>query len=60
MRFFWMIGVLACTPSAEEAKVSSGLICGNSSDCLEGELCVEQSCQIVDCATSLDCELEEY
>ena len=60
MRMFWMIGVLACTPSAEEAKVSSGLVCGNSSDCLEGELCVEQSCQIVDCATSLDCDLEEY
>ena len=37
MRFLWMIGVLACTPTAEEAKVSSGLVCGNSSDCLEGD-----------------------
>jgi len=60
MRMLWMIGVLACTPAAEEEKVASGLACANSSDCLEGELCVEQSCQVVDCATSLDCELEEY
>lgn len=56
-----LIGLLACTPTPTgESKVSSGLTCVNSSDCLTGELCVEASCQAVECATSLDCDLEQF
>ena len=54
-----IFGMLSCMDKADD-PVSSGLICANSSDCLENELCVEQSCQLVDCATSLDCEIEQY
>ena len=55
------VGFLACTPTPTgDVKVSSGLACVNSSDCLTGELCVEASCQAVECATSLDCDLEQF
>ena len=56
-----MMTMLACTPQGvTESKTASGLSCINSSDCMDGELCVEKSCQVVDCATSTDCALEEY
>ena len=53
--------ITACTTSSSSSEVnSSGLSCVNSSDCMDGELCVEKSCQRVDCVTSADCDIENY
>ena len=50
----------ACNSSKPDDAVASGSICANSSDCPSEELCVENTCQQVDCVTSLDCDLAQY
>ena len=56
--FLFSAMFLACS-SAEEAQ-SSGNYCGNSADCKTGELCLERSCQLVECITSRDCTLHHF
>jgi hypothetical protein len=51
----------ACTISPEKTDSTSlGGNCANSAECDEGQLCLENACEDVDCLTSNDCDLDQY
>lgn len=54
------LSLFGCTTSNPDDASASGALCANSSDCPSDELCVEKTCQAVDCVTSLDCDLEHF
>jgi hypothetical protein len=45
--------LIACTGKA-------GGECANNSDCSEGQACVDEACEDVDCVTSADCDIQQY
>lgn len=58
MRWLWFLVLTGCTLGNKDDV--SDAECVNSVDCPDGKLCRDGECQVVECLSSSDCDLEYF